>query len=106
MRHELADGCKDFAENIEKQNRPERLFRALAKDYGSIYYVDVEKGTLIPYRISDDIQREYGESIRKNSDYVHLINYYIDKTVVDVEKDEMRRICSYKSIEESKIAGS
>ena len=89
-----------FAENIEKQNRSERLFRALAKDYGSIYYVDVEKGTLIPYRISDDIQREYGESIRKNSDYVHLINYYIDKTVVDVEKDEMRRICSYKFIEE------
>lgn len=89
-----------FIEDIENEMRSDRLFKSLAKDYGSIYYIDVEKNVVVPYRISDDIQREYGNSIRENPDYSTLIEEYIKNTVVPSEQEEMRKICSLKNIAE------
>lgn len=74
------------------------LVRALSDDYHSIYYVDFEKNELIPYRISDAIEREYGEMLAKKPSYDAVIRAYIEKTVKPSEQEDMRRLCAVDNL--------
>ena len=86
-------------EDVEEEKRSDRLFKALSRDYGSIYYVDVENNFITPYRISEEIQSEYGEKIHSTPYYDEIVTTYIRNTVLDVEQAEMQKLCSVENLE-------
>ncbi len=88
-----------FIENIEGAVQSDKMIEALSKDYGCIYYVDYERNKVIPQRLSDDIEREYGDALRLHPKYETIVESYIKNTVLDIEQDEMRKICSPKNLE-------
>ncbi len=87
-------------EDVEEEKRSDRLFKALSRDYGSIYYVDVENNFITPYRISEEIQSEYGEKIHSTPYYDEIVTTYIRNTVLDVEQAEMQKLCSVENLEQ------
>ncbi len=86
-------------EDVEEEKRSDRLFKALSRDFGSIYYVNVESNRVTPYRISDEIRSEYGEKINSSPHYDEIVTTYIRNTVLDVEQDEMSKMCSVQNLE-------
>lgn len=88
-----------FIENIEGAVQSDKMIEALSKDYGCIYYVDYERNKVIPQRLSDDIEREYGNELRLYPKYEKIVENYITNTVLNIEQDEMRKICSPENLE-------
>lgn len=86
-------------EDVEEEKRSDRLFKALSRDFGSIYYVNVETNEITPYRISEEIQSEYGEKIQSTPYYNEIVTTYIRNTVLDVEQEEMTKLCSIEHLE-------
>ena len=87
-----------LVEDIESDTRTNALIDALGKEFGSIYYIDYKNGKTVPHRISNDIREEYGEKLKFQPPYEKIIELYIQNTVLDTEKDEMRRICSIENL--------
>ncbi len=86
-------------EDVEDERLHDKMFKALGRDFGSVYCVDAETGFVRPFRISDEIEQEYGEKIHSVPDYNTLITTYIKNTVLEDEQAEMSKICNIKNIE-------
>ena len=69
------------------------LVRALSDDYHSIYFIDYKKDEVIPYRLGDTIEREYGSFFRSRPTYENAITSYIRKTVLEEDQEEMLALC-------------
>lgn len=87
-------------ENLDGEMISAELVRALSDDYHSIYYVDFEKNEVVPYRLSEDIEREYGVFFRSKPEYGAAMSGYISRTVMPEDREEMMRACSVKTLRE------
>lgn len=76
------------------------LVRALSDDYHSIYYIDFDKNEVVPYRLSKDIEKEYGAFFRSRPTYGAAMGGYISKTVMQEDREEMMAACSVKNMRE------
>lgn len=76
------------------------MVRALSDDYHSIYYIDFDKNEVVPYRLSDDIEREYGEFFRSKPEYGKAMSGYISNTVMPEDREDMMRACSVGNLRE------
>ena len=76
------------------------LVRALSDDYHSIYYIDFDKNEVVPYRLSKDIEKEYGAFFRSRPSYGSAMSGYISKTVKQEDREEMMSACSVKTLRE------
>ena len=81
-----------------KTDRSAELYQALSEDYHSVYYVDFVNNTIQPYRLSEFIERDYGEFFYSNPPYEQAIQGYIERNVLEEEKSDMRRIVSYQNL--------
>ncbi len=72
------------------------LLRALSDDFHSVYYVDLEKNQVVPYRMSEDIQRDYGEFFNSKPEYGAAILGYVNRTVMEDDRAEMLHVCSVR----------
>lgn len=83
------------------------LVRALSDDYHSIYYIDFDKNQVTPYRLSEAIEKEYGEFFNSRPEYGAAIFGYVSKTVMAEDRAEMLHVCSVKNLKkvfaESKV---
>lgn len=76
------------------------MVRALSDDYHSIYYIDFDKDKVVPYRLSENIEKEYGVFFRSHPGYVAAISGYISRTVKEEDREEMMRACSVENLRE------
>ncbi len=70
---------------------------ALGREYSSIYYVEIESGKVTPYNLSNRIEGMFGDQFYK-LDYDDAVNTYIEKAVIDSDKEMMRKVLSRKFI--------
>lgn len=87
-------------ENPDEETMSEEMVRALSDDYHSIYYIDFDKNEVVPYRLSEDIEREYGTFFRSRPEYGAAMSGYISRTVVQEDREEMMKACSVKNLRE------
>ncbi len=87
-----------LVENIEDESRSTALIKALSKDYTSVYYVDCKKNAVYPYRVSEIIQKEYGDVLKLNPKYELIIDAYIKNTVVENEQIAMKKALSLQGL--------
>lgn len=77
------------------------LVRALSDDYHSIYYIDFDQNEVIPYRLSEAIEKEYGAFFNSKPEYGAAILGYVSKTVMSEDRAEMLHVCSVKNLKEA-----
>lgn len=87
-------------EKPEEETISAELVRALSDDYHSIYYVDFDKNEVIPYRLSEAIEREYGAVFRSKPEYGTAILGYVSKTVVPEDRADMLHVCAVNYLRE------
>lgn len=85
-------------ESPDEETISAEMVRALSDDYHSIYYVDFDKNQVVPYRLSEDIEREYGAFFRSKPEYGAAMSGYISRTVMQEDREEMMRVCSVKNL--------
>lgn len=76
------------------------LVRALSDDYHSIYYIDFDNNEVTPYRLSENIEKEYGSFFRSKPEYGAAMSGYIMRTVMEEDREDMMRACSLKNLRE------
>lgn len=87
-------------EKPDEETISAELVRALSDDYHSIYYIDFDKNEVVPYRLSEDIEREYGEFFRSKPEYGAAMSGYISRTVMPEDREDMMRACSVNNLRE------
>lgn len=87
-------------ENPDEKTVSAEMVRALSDDYHSIYYIDFDKNQVVPYRLSEDIEKEYGAFFRSRPEYGAAISRYISRTVMPEDREEMMRACSVTNLRE------
>lgn len=87
-------------ENIDTDTRTNALIEALGKEFGSIYYIDYKNNKTITHRVSPAIENEYGEILKLQPPYEKIIEKYIENTVLEAEKEEMRKVCAISNLKE------
>lgn len=85
-------------EQPDEETISAEMVRALSDDYHSIYYIDFDKDKVVPYRLSENIEREYGVFFRSNPGYGAAISGYISQTVMEEDREEMMRACSVENL--------
>ena len=89
-----------IVENPDIETISAEMVRALSDDYHSIYYIDFDKNEVVPYRLSENIEREYGAFFRSKPEYGAAMSGYILQTVMEEDREEMMRACSVKNLRE------
>lgn len=67
----------------------EELLRSLSENYESIYFVDFEKDTIIPYRMSKVIEENFGDYFRTFPSYENAMTGYVKRRVAQKDLQEM-----------------
>ncbi len=91
--------CAGIVEDIEETIRANKIIDALSDDYGCIYYVDCANNKIFPQRLSEEIEEEYGDILRKQPSLDFMTKLYIRNSVLEVEQEEMTKILSLENIE-------
>lgn len=77
-----------------KQALQERMeiIQVLSQDYSSIYLVNLDDGSVVPYRLSGRNEREYGKSFSKNAAWDDLLQDYVDRYVEAEYKEKLLNV--------------
>lgn len=85
----------------ERENiRQLELIQGLSVDYSSVYLIDCKTQTLKPYRLSNTIAVEFGETVKKLETYEKIIQDYIDRSVYPADREMMQEICNLQRVME------
>ncbi|MDY3249116.1 MAG: response regulator, partial [Candidatus Choladocola sp.] len=76
----------------KEKHRYDEMLHVLSADYHSVYYVDLEQNTVIPYRILDSIRETFHLKEGKEVDFDQTYFSYVQHTVIEEERQEMLRI--------------
>ena len=90
---------KLLAEEKEK-HRYDEMLHVLCEEYHSVYYVDLEQNTAIPYRVHDSIHERYHLEEGKEVPFDRSYNSYVNGSVIEEEKNEMLHIGEPDTIRE------
>lgn len=90
-------------ENAERKQREEQvrhmeLINALSNDYGSVYLVDLDTDSAIPYRLNEDILREFGDMLVGTVPLGKTMEQYVKKIVYEPDKEMMRKAGSRETL--------
>lgn len=90
-----------FVKLIDVDKRQDFIIETLHKEFASIYRIDCETENVTVISISDAIRKEYGKHFDLKPKYREIIETYIQKTVISIEQDEMRDICSMENLKKT-----
>ncbi|MBB5218294.1 EAL domain-containing protein [Treponema rectale] len=83
--------CSGTVENINEYIFSNQLIEALSQDYSCVYYIDLDRDFVKPYRMNPFIKKEYGYSIENLKKYSVVMDMYIKNSVAVDDKDAMTR---------------
>lgn len=86
-------------ETYDERMKMTEFVKTLSDDYDSAYEVNFAKDEVVVFRMSNFINSAYGDKLTKRPSYADMINSYIDKEVVEEERDEMKRIVTYEHLQ-------
>lgn len=80
-------------EDDERKSKYASGIYALSREYGSVYYVNLETGELSPYNLSNRIEGMFGDEFYKVA-YDDAVDSYIESAVIEEDKPMMKEILS------------
>lgn len=83
--------AKEMAESLG-------VIEVLSKEYKSVYLIDTENGHVVPYRLSDDMQRNYKDSMMKSVSWEEGMKGYANNLVKEEYREEFIQKCSLKNL--------
>ncbi|MCR5742785.1 MAG: EAL domain-containing protein [Lachnospiraceae bacterium] len=87
-------------EDAEEDMRIAEMVMGLSLNYECVYYVDFVKNQIVPYRMSDVINKEYGSYFNARPPYEKAIAAYISRTVAAADREEMTEVTRFENIQE------
>lgn len=90
---DVDDMMRGRLEEDERKNKYASGIYALCREYGSVYYVNLESGELSPYNLSNRIEGMFGDEFYKIP-YDEAVSKYIDSAVIEADKPMMKKILS------------
>ena len=102
------DVSDQMAKEREQQDRLQsnlEIIGALAADYSSVYYIDVDSGKVTPYSMNEETQRVMAEIFRQNELYPAAFQAYVDQFVYEPDRRMMLQAGRKQNILE-KLSGS
>lgn len=87
---------EQLLEQERQQARQNNLITALASDYKSVYYLELDKGEGICYQENEDL--EDGLKAGEHFDYMEAVTAYADKYITDQYHDEFMEFIQPDSI--------
>ena len=94
---DVDEEIKNHLKEAEEKKQYYSVSYALGREYSSIYYVDMESGKVTPYNLSQRIEGLFGDKFFRY-DYDEATSEYIQKAVIDSDKEMMRKVLSKKFI--------
>ena len=82
---------RDLERNFE-------IINVLATEYTSVYYVDLETDTFIPYTVTADTETKYGKLFANNNCYSKVFKTYVDGFVYELDKNMVLEASSIENI--------
>lgn len=74
---------------LHEEFHEDLLLRILSENYEAIYYVDYDKNSIKPYRMSDVIDDMYHDYFESSPNYSDVMAEFIERSVYELDKDEM-----------------
>ena len=90
-------GRKRNAE-LEKETRSLRIIEGLASEYTSVYYVNLEDDSFIPYSMNEDTRSELGEVFSTGLPFSDALRLYTEKSVFAPDKEMILKAGSVDNI--------
>lgn len=93
---------KDYTERLEgalEEARKLEVISGLSEDYESIFYVDLDKNTIYPYRVAEDIEARFGMGMRKCA-FEGCMESYIMEAVHPADREKLRETNTVAYIKE------
>ncbi len=89
-----------FKQDQEEIKRSTQIIDILSSDYTSVYYVNIDTGLVIPYRMNDRTKMFLGPKADGNTNinYSEQIKLYIDYGVSEEDRDFIQEFCSVENI--------
>lgn len=84
----------------EEKTHFEELLRCLSENYEAIYYVDFDKNTIKPYRMSKVIEERFGDYFRTEPSYEEAMTGYVKEVVSGKDQKEMLELSKPEYIRE------
>ena len=84
----------------KEKHRYDAMLHVLSEEYHSVYYVDLERNTLIPYRILGSIREMFHLEEGTEVSFDRIYHRYVEHSVVEEEKEEMFRFGRTEDIRE------
>ncbi len=84
----------------EEKNYLEELLQCLSENYEAIYYVDFDRDTIKPYRISRVIDEHFGDFFRTGPSYEEAMTRYIKAMVSGKDQKEMLELAKPGNVRE------
>ncbi|MCR4928840.1 MAG: sensor domain-containing diguanylate cyclase [Lachnospiraceae bacterium] len=94
---DVDEEIKNHLKEAEEKKQYYSVSYALGREYSSIYYVDMESGKVTPYNLSQRIEGLFGDKFFRY-DYEESTSEYIQKAVLDSDKEMMKKVLSKKFI--------
>ena len=84
-----AIGFIDVTNEIANERKNNEIIEALASEYTSVFYVNLETEEIKTYAMNEDTENAFGETFRSGIKYSDAYSMYVDKFVLETEKINM-----------------
>lgn len=91
---------KELLREEKEKHRYDDMLHVLSAEYHSVYYVDLDQNTVIPYRVRDSILEMFDCEEGKELPFDQTYHSYVEHSVVEEEKAEMFHIGNIDTIRE------
>ncbi len=93
-----AQRAREERELRREKRRQEEMIRALSVDFGSVYFVDLDTGMAVPYRMNEDIKQRFGDIFVGEISLKDSVELYIDAVVYEPDKELLRQGASVETL--------
>lgn len=83
---------------LEEKNRQSQMLQALSLDFNSVYFVDLDTGRAVSYRMNDDITRRYGTVLTGEFPYEERMYQYIQDVVYQPDRKLLKEESSVSAL--------
>ncbi len=87
-----------IVEDVAETKRSSALLEALSRDFSCVYYCDYKKNIVIPHRVIKSVQDLMEGIWDHHPAYEVMYETFVEKAVIDAEKDEMLRLFSVENL--------
>lgn len=81
-------------EHEQEKARQSELIRALSSDFSAVYGADLDNGTVISFRVDEDIADRYGFALGERFNIEEGMEQYIRDAVYEPDQESLRRAVS------------